>query len=202
MSPAQAMERSYQALKQMLRRGDYPPGTRLEANRLSAELGVSMTPVRDALHRLVGERMIDGGSGDGFHVPRYSEVQLRELYEWNSALTVIAVRTSTAADQRLPAIVEEDQSQAGLTALLFEQIAAGSPNLEVRAAIASASDRLHPFRIVEQAALEPILGELEELGLTGSGQLQAIRRYHQRRIKAVSQILRTQAGGQSNITRL
>ncbi len=192
MSPIQAMERSYLALKSMLREGSFAPGARLEANRLSIELGVSMTPVRDALHRLVGERMIEASSGDGFHVPRLSENELRELYEWNSALLVIAVRTSPAADHRLPPDVEGTTAKADLIALLFEQIASGAPNGEVRAAIASASDRLHPFRVVEQAALEPLIGELEELGLTGTGQLPAIRRYHRRRIKAVPAILRAQ----------
>ena len=192
MSPLQAMERSYQALRQMLREGSFLPGARLEANRLALDLGVSMTPVRDALHRLVGERMIEASSGDGFHVPRLSEAELRELYEWNSALLVIAVRTSSAADHRLPADVGGSPGQADLTALLFSQIADDAPNGEVRAAIASASDRLHAFRLAEQTALEPMIGELEELGLTRSGQLQAIRRYHQRRIKAVPAILRAQ----------
>ena len=192
MSPLQAMERSYQALKQMLREGALPPGARLEANRLSDDIGVSMTPVRDALHRLVGERMIEASSGEGFHVPRPSEAELRELYEWNSALLVIAVRTSPEIEHRLPAAVE-GATQADLIALMFEQIGAGSPNREVRAAIASASDRLHPFRILERAVLEPILGELETLGLMGSGRLQEIRRYHLRRIKAVPLLLRAQA---------
>lgn len=192
MSPIQAMERSYLALKSMLRDGSFAPGARLEANRLSAELGVSMTPVRDALHRLVGERMIEASSGDGFHVPRLSENELRELYEWNSALLVIAVRTSPTADHRLPPEVEGALGQADLIALLFEQIATGAPNGEVRAAIAGVSDRLHVFRVVEQAAMEPMIGELEVLGLTGSGQLQSIRRYHQRRIRAVPAILRAQ----------
>jgi len=202
MSPAQAMERSYLALKRMLRRGEFPAGMRLEANRLSAELSVSMTPVRDALHRLVGERMIDGSSGDGFHVPRHSEAQLRALYEWNSALAVIAVRTSPPQEHALPVDPGEALTQADLTSLLFERLAAASPNAEVRAAIAGASDRLHPFRIIEDSVLEPIIGELEELALAGPTQLQAIRRYHQRRIKAVPLILRAQADDRSIISRL
>ena len=93
MSPAQAMERSYATLKQMLRDGVFAPGARLEAIRLSDELGVSMTPVRDVLHRLAGERLVEASSREGFHVPRFTEAALRDLYEWNSALLSMAVRT-------------------------------------------------------------------------------------------------------------
>lgn len=88
MSPVQAMERSYVTLKQMLREGHFAPGTRLEANRLAGDLGVSMTPVRDVLHRLAGERLVEASSGDGFHVAHFTEAALRDLYEWNSALTL------------------------------------------------------------------------------------------------------------------
>jgi DNA-binding GntR family transcriptional regulator len=94
MSPLQAMERSYAALRQVLRDGMHPPGHRLEANRIADELGVSPTPVRDALNRLVGERMVEASSGEGFHVPRLDEGDLRDLYEWNSALAIMAARTS------------------------------------------------------------------------------------------------------------
>lgn len=194
MSPIQAMERSYSALKAMLRRGEILPGARLDANRLAMEFGVSMTPVRDALHRLVGERIVEGGAGEGFHVPKLSEADLRELYEWHSALIVIAVRTSPPADYRLPSEIDDNAGQADLTAMMFERISAGAPNRELQVAVASAADRLHPFRICEQSVLPPVLGELEELGLNGGGQLAAIRRYHVRRIKAVPALLRCREG--------
>ena len=94
MSPLQAMERSYRALKGQLRDGVHLPGHRLEANRIADDLGVSMTPVRDALNRLAGERLVEASSGEGFHVPRLSEGELRDLYEWHSALIIMAVTTA------------------------------------------------------------------------------------------------------------
>lgn len=200
MSPIQAMERSYQALKQMLREGRFLPGARLEANRLSADLGVSMTPVRDALHRLVGERLIEASSGEGFHVPQLSEADLRDLYEWNSALLVIAIRTSNGADVHLPPVVEGAPDQAELTELLFSRIAQASPNRELLAALTSAGDRLHPFRVREPDVLAPMIGELEELGRRGSGQLLSVRRYHVRRIKAASALVRARSAGISHIS--
>lgn len=190
MSPLQAMERSYWALKQMLREGRFAPGSRLEANRIADELGVSMTPVRDVLHRLVGERLVEASTGDGFHVPRFSEAALRDLYEWNSALTQIAIRT--ARQTPAPSVDShdaDDKSIAERTAQIFDAIAAAAPNREIRAAIAGASDRLHAFRLIEPMVLERMLGELDVLSIFDSGQPQVVRRYHLRRMKAVPAIL-------------
>ncbi|MDH7972541.1 GntR family transcriptional regulator [Sphingomonas sp. AR_OL41] len=191
MSPAQAMERSYATLKQMLREGVFAPGTRLEAIRLADELGVSMTPVRDVLHRLAGERMVEASSREGFHVPRFTEASLRDLYEWNSALLIMAARTKRSGTEEAPiAPLWEVPAGADRVAALFARIAVAAPNHEIGDAIAAASDRLHPFRIIEQRILERVAGELEQLITRGSNQPHAIRRYHLRRMRAVPDLLR------------
>ena len=191
MSPLQAMERSYGVLKAELREGIYPPGHRLEANRIADDVGVSMTPVRDALNRLVGERLVEASSGEGFHVPRLSEGDLRDLYEWHSALIVMAVQTVRVlpdTDQLQAALASERLADAASAS--FELMAGAVPNGELRVAILNAGDRLHPFRKVEGLVLEPIVGELETVVLAASGQRPAIRRYHAARMRAVPDLLR------------
>lgn len=191
MSPTQAMERSYAALKQLLRDGAFAPGHRLEANRIAEEIGVSMTPVRDALNRLAGERLVEASSGEGFHVPRLGEGDLRDLYEWNSILAILAIRS--ARELPAPSAIEEAMAGGSLpeaTAAIFGLIAESVPNRELRLAIAHASDRLHPFRLVESIVLEPILGELEELIEPSASRQAAIRRYHLLRMRTVGDLLR------------
>lgn len=195
MSPIQAMERSYAALKQLLREGAYRPGHRLEAARIADEFGVSMTPVRDALNRLVGEQLVEASTGEGFHVPRLSELELRDLYEWNSALATLAAKTARTfpdADAILSAM--QGGSLAEATASSFTLLAQSSPNLELRTAIERANDRLHPFRIAEASVIEPVIGELESLLEGGAGRSTAIRRYHLTRMRAVSELLRVRGG--------
>lgn len=185
------MDRSYATLKQMLREGAFTPGFRLEANRLAGDLGVSMTPVRDVLHRLVGERLVEANSREGFHVPRFTEASLRDLYEWNSALLSMAARTMRRDREERPiAPLWEVAAGADRVAALFARIAAAAPNREIGDAISAASDRLHPFRMIEQRILERIDGELEQLVVRGSDQPHAIRRYHLRRMRAVPALLR------------
>jgi hypothetical protein len=188
------MDRSYATLKQMLREGVFSPGFRLEANRLAGDLGVSMTPVRDVLHRLVGERLVEANSGEGFHVPTFTEEALRDLYEWNAALLSIAARTARSPDPgnhpgSTPPLWEV-AAGADRVAALFIRLGAASPNREIGSAIDSANDRLHPFRLIEPDVLESIDGELEAIVLHGPGQAQAIRRYHLRRMRAVPALLR------------
>jgi DNA-binding GntR family transcriptional regulator len=196
MSPTQAMERSYAALKQLLREGAFAPGHRLEANRIAEQMGVSMTPVRDALNRLVGKQLVEASSGEGFHVPRLDQGDLRDLYEWNSILAVLAARSARTIST--PAAIEAAMASGSLpeaTAATFQLLAEAVPNRELRNAIACANDRLHPFRLAEPHVLEPIIGELEELfDPSASRRLAAIRRYHLVRMRAVGELLRRRSG--------
>ena len=89
---------AYQNLKQRLLSGDFAPGTRLGEERLAAELGVSRTPVREALTRLhsegLTERLLDGGFG-----PTLINLHLvRELYEIRFALERFALRRTKGAE--------------------------------------------------------------------------------------------------------
>lgn len=195
MSPLQAMERSYGALRTMLREGSLVPGQRLEAMRLADEIGVSMTPVRDALNRLVGEQLVEANAGDGFHVPRMSEADLRDLYEWHSALVIMAVSTARAhprTDDLEAALGVASAAEAA--SIGFELIAEASANRELRLAIRNAADRLHAYRQIEQVALAASPDELVPVLTPGAGQRPAIRRYHLARMRAVPELLAVRAG--------
>lgn len=190
MSPLQAMERSYSALKSRLHSGTLPPGHRLEAARLADEFGVSMTPVRDALNRLVGEQMVAANAGEGFHVPRFSEAELRNLYEWHSALAVMAVRTARALPDRDDVQrALAGQSPAMAVSLGFELLAEAATNRDLRHAILNAGDRLHAFRQFEHRIIPYSEEELEAMLLPGADQRGAIRRYHLTRMRAVPDLL-------------
>lgn len=194
VSPVQAMERSYAVLRDQLRDGMLPAGHRLEANRIAAEIGVSMTPVRDALNRLVGEQLVEASSGDGFYVPRLTESDLRDLYEWNSALAIMAIRTArTLPDPEAISEVLSRGTLADATDACFTLLSHASPNRELRQAVARTSDRLHSFRLAEAHTLEPVLGELEELFSAPPHGQRAVRRYHLVRMRAAEALLRARS---------
>src|SRR3546814_1662050 len=84
MSPAHVVEPTYEAIKRRLMAGGWAPGSRLESAKIADQLGVSVTPVRDCLYRLAGERMVDFTHGDGFHAHRLSETEYRDMLDRKS----------------------------------------------------------------------------------------------------------------------
>ena len=79
MSPGATMERVYRVLKAQVMHGEFAPGERLDPSVLARDLGASPTPVRDALHRLSGERLVDSWHQEGLRQPIVGEGDLRDL---------------------------------------------------------------------------------------------------------------------------
>src|SRR3546814_20884160 len=95
MSPAHVFEPTYEAIKRRLMTGEWASGTRIEAARLADDLGVSVTPVRDSLYRLNGERLADFTPGGGFHDHRLTETAFRALIALHVILLLDALATAT-----------------------------------------------------------------------------------------------------------
>lgn len=151
MSPGATMERVYRELKARTMRGDFAPGERLDPSSLARDVASSATPVRDALHRLAGERLIDSWHQEGFRQPILAEADLRDLYAWAAALLTLAL-AERAPDPSLPASVENrpaDQDYGAQLGGLFRAIAQANGNRELRFAVASMIDRCQIFRAAE-----------------------------------------------------
>jgi DNA-binding GntR family transcriptional regulator len=85
-------EQAYDELKRRLLVGDFPLNVRLGEERLAALLGVSRTPVREALLRLHAEGLI-GPHPEGGYRPVAPDVdQVHDLYEVRMALELQALR--------------------------------------------------------------------------------------------------------------
>ncbi len=73
--------------------GEYQAGQRLNIDQLAREMGVSSTPVREALARLVSERLVVFQSKRGYSVtPAPDEEWLRSLFEVRLLLEPYAAR--------------------------------------------------------------------------------------------------------------
>jgi DNA-binding GntR family transcriptional regulator len=68
----------YLDILQRIQRGTIGAGTRIRDSALAAELGVSRTPVREALIRLAREGALDADVGRGFRVSRLDPAELQE----------------------------------------------------------------------------------------------------------------------------
>lgn len=201
MSPAHVLEPTYDALRRRLLAGVWPSGHKLEAARLADEIGVSMTPVRDSLSRLTGERLVQWSPGEGFQVPRLDETELCALIDWHHALIGLALRWNGASDR--PTIVPDGHDGlAERTMNLFTAIGLMADNAELEMAIGNAAARLTPYRHREDDVLADAAGELEEIEKTlhvnNRGKLLGlIERYHHRRRNAAGRLAHTARFGQT-----
>ncbi len=86
-------DRAYLALKAALLEGRYAPGDRIVLRDVAEELGISLTPVRDAVNRLTAEKILDRGgvgNGGGATVPLLNADQFRQLMTVRSSLEPVA----------------------------------------------------------------------------------------------------------------
>ncbi|WP_018134133.1 GntR family transcriptional regulator [Acaricomes phytoseiuli] len=81
-----ASEKAYQRIRQEIVSWQLAPGSLLGEVELSARLGVSRTPVREALSRLVAEGLAAPRGGRGIVVSELSPSTLNSLYELRQTL--------------------------------------------------------------------------------------------------------------------
>lgn len=156
-------ERAYRAIKRRLLDAAPAIGTRLDIATLADLTNVSTTPVREALHRLAAERLVENRAGEGFFVPRPGVAELRRLYHWHGQLAVQAAGSGAArAADGAVAETPADGYVATLVAL-FAAIAASADDAELRAALVSADERLRVFRRGEPLALAGAAEDLAAL---------------------------------------
>ncbi len=104
MAPVRASERAYRQLRGEILDGLLAPGTGLLEVEQSARIGVSRTPLRAAIARLIADGLVAGRPGRGFMVTEMSVDSIVELYEVRRALEEHAARI--AAERRDPEVFE------------------------------------------------------------------------------------------------
>lgn len=99
-----ASDRAYEALRDDILHWRLGPGTVLAESEQSARLGISRTPLREAVTRLAAEGLVDTAHGRAGVVTDVSPRNLVELFELREALETQASRL--AARRHTPAVFE------------------------------------------------------------------------------------------------
>jgi DNA-binding GntR family transcriptional regulator len=82
----------YDKIRRMIDDGLLVPGGKINKLALSETLGVSQTPINDALSRLTGERLVEQRSRHGYFVHSYSWEELMPIFELRAGLEGMAIR--------------------------------------------------------------------------------------------------------------
>lgn len=88
-------QRTYVRLRREIMDGVLPPETRLDERALCDRLGVSRTPLRNALERLHHDGLVERGSYQGTFVRSFNPEEAENLYIVRAALEQLAIRLAT-----------------------------------------------------------------------------------------------------------
>lgn len=92
LKPETLTDQVYEILRERLISGQIPPGEFVREQDVSERLGVSRTPVREALSRLASEGFLERIPHRGFRLPNETVDDLIEIYPIMTALEVLGTR--------------------------------------------------------------------------------------------------------------
>lgn len=147
-----------EALRRQLRFGRFVMGEPLTISDLAHELGLSATPVREALSRLAGEGLIEDRRGRGYFAPRLDVADAVGLYKLRRLYLVEALAGSTSHHATISLALmrqpEDDDDASGAIAGFFEKLVLLAENRALFDAYKQISDRLAPIVRVEDRVLD------------------------------------------------
>jgi DNA-binding GntR family transcriptional regulator len=105
----------YRQILERIAQGDLSPGARLRDSDLASQLGVSRTPVREALLRLTREGVLTADMGRGFSVSPLDGAEMRETGVILANLERLALQLSSDVPaERLAELGEIDRRLASV----------------------------------------------------------------------------------------
>jgi DNA-binding GntR family transcriptional regulator len=156
LSKTTLADQAYEYLLRQISRGAFPPGTELRETKLVSQLGVSRTPIREALQRLVNYGLVEA-VGRSPRVRRLSREDVIHIYQVRRALEQEAIQLACGR------LIAEDF--AHLDALVPRVGGEVSPD-EDEAACFRLDIELH--RLIVKRAGNPVLArEIRKLHDTG-----------------------------------
>jgi len=149
-----AAETAYAVVREAIVTNVLKPGTRLRADELAKRLGISKTPVREALRKLQAEHLVTVGAGNALTVKTLSEEQLIEIYYTREALEGMAARLAAENAGQI--------EQARLRAILDEMKAPGALGNLRRLRDLTGEFQLAVFRAARNETMYQLLRHLQD----------------------------------------
>lgn len=162
--PATEPGKAYETLRFQIVEGDIPPGTRVNIDATARKLGVSQTPIREALQRLEGDGLLIYRAAHGYFTTDVLDLHgLRSLFEFRLLIEPWAARMAAvdSLSNPAPSLREElksferrvdgqhdvRQEMLAHDSAFHNAIVAASGNEVVDKAYRQAHCHLHVFRL-------------------------------------------------------
>jgi DNA-binding GntR family transcriptional regulator len=131
---SKAAEKAYAAIRSKILSGEFPSGTHLKEEDLSLVIGVSRTPIREALRNLAAEYFVKFVPNHGAYVASWSTNEIEQVFDLRKLLE------GYAAGRAALCISEEDIARLETSALEVEQ-AIRDPKTQAAKKILTEEDR-------------------------------------------------------------
>lgn len=94
------------AVRDLILNGQYRPGARLAESDLAEAVGVSRTPVREALRHLAAEGLVEITHNKGARVVAWTDAELEQVFDLRAEVEGLAARLAAqrATDDQLDAL--------------------------------------------------------------------------------------------------
>ncbi|MEW2165644.1 GntR family transcriptional regulator [Streptomyces sp. NPDC007084] len=153
-------DQAYRRLREAIAEGTLRPGEKITERDLAARLGVSPTPVREALRQLVHEKVVERAGPRSLRIADHSPAARLEIVEAEVRLSALmarlAARNATAI--QLAALVGILTQADDLVASIEESVAEHGPEADVAERLASVFHLVRLFhRQVEECVGNPVL---------------------------------------------
>src|SRR5215468_6967228 len=90
-APQSAREKAYVALQQRMLSGEFAAGSAISEASLARELGISRTPLREAIGQLIAQGFLRQIPNRGVVVLEVTQRDIAEIYDLREAVEVYAV---------------------------------------------------------------------------------------------------------------
>ncbi|MFH5774296.1 GntR family transcriptional regulator [Paracoccus sp. NGMCC 1.201697] len=140
------------ALSERIVAGTLRPGDALTESGIAEEFGMSRTPVREALHRLDSEGLVERGPRRAFVVRRMSVADLRDLFETLGEIEAICARlaahrmTEIERDALTRILADDNGHYATVNARFHDALRRGAQNRTIAALLDDLNRRSLPWR--------------------------------------------------------
>lgn len=172
----------YNSTKELIRAGQLSPGTRLRETEIAERLGVSRTPVREAINRLLSEGLLTLDPTRGLIVVSLERQQVQEIYALREFLEGAAARYASqhASPLEIDALAD---MLARSKAIGNDPMRQSQLNKRFHAAIGTAAHN----QFLEQALsrLADSLGLVPGTSFELKGRLREVHREHAKVLNAI-----------------
>lgn len=199
-----SVRRAYTLIKSKILEGEILPNTTIPIMDIADQLGLSNTPVRQALVHLVGEQLVYPIHPRGYMLRILNEEDVLGLYHVNVALISSVIESPkfhiSQADLeslRMMDASHEDVEQGGKVELvegIFLTISKQSNISEVHRIIGNINDRLHAVRKAElnlfyggSSVTDDMFGLFD---VDIRNRMKCLRKYHMKRVSDIHNIAR------------